>query len=145
MSFPDPLSRLVYRSQAVEPFTPNTLDALLRRARLHNAEHRISGLLLYSEGQFLQVIEGPEPALNRLYGLIQADPRHYDVLTLSHEPVQTRAFPDWRMGYLPVEAATLEQATGFLPLAATPGFAAHPSAELWELLRDFAQGQLVDG
>ncbi|OWP65093.1 hypothetical protein CDA63_01690 [Hymenobacter amundsenii] len=145
MPFPSPLFRLVYHSQAVESFTPEALDMLLRRARSRNAQHRISGLLLYSEGRFLQVIEGPGPALDRLYSLIEADPRHCEVRTLAYEPLTTRAFPDWRMGYLPVEAAALEQATGFLSLAATPGFAAHPPAELWELLRSFAQGQLVDG
>ncbi len=144
MLFPTPLIRLVYRSQAVEPFTPATLDALLRQARLHNGEHHISGLLLYAEGKFLQVIEGPELALTHLYGIIQTDPRHCDVQTLACEAVKARAFPDWRMGYAPVEPNALERATGFLPLQATPGLAAHPPAALWELLRGFAQGQLVD-
>ncbi|SDY16403.1 BLUF domain-containing protein [Hymenobacter psychrophilus] len=138
------LFRLVYQSQATPPFTAATLQALLRNARTHNQAHHLTGLLLYVEGQFLQVIEGPEPALSKLYNQIRQDSRHTEVGTISYEPIPARAFPDWRMGYALVSPAELKQATGFLPLAQSPGFAAHPPAELWELLRGFAQGVAVD-
>ncbi|WP_190242473.1 hypothetical protein [Hymenobacter lapidiphilus] len=48
------------------------------------------------------------------------------------------------MGYAMVTPAELRQATGFLFLAQSPGFAAHPPAELWELLRGFSRGVPVD-
>lgn len=145
MPFPVSLSRLVYHSRAIMPFTAAALDALLRKARLKNQQHSLSGLLLYTEGEFMQVLEGPQLAVEQLYAVIQADPRHEAVCTLSLESIERRAFPDWRMGYLPVDPETLKQATGFLPLAHTPGLAAHPPTELWELLRGFARGQVVDG
>ncbi|GAB2709244.1 hypothetical protein GCM10011495_12850 [Hymenobacter frigidus] len=43
-----------------------TLFPLLRKARHYNQQANISGLLLYANGQFLQVLEGPEPALSDL-------------------------------------------------------------------------------
>lgn len=144
MPSPSSLFRLVYQSQATPLFDAAALEVLLRKARTHNQMHHLTGLLLYVKGRFLQVLEGPEPALSRLYGLIQQDPRHTQVQTLAYEPVVARAFPDWRMGYAMVSLAELKQATGFLPLAQSPGFAAHPPAELWELLRGFAQGAVVD-
>ena len=138
------LFRLVYQSQATPPFNECMLDALLRKARSHNQAHHLTGLLLYVEGEFMQVLEGPEPALSQLYGRIQQDPRHIDVRTLAYEPITARAFPDWRMGYTQVSPAEMKQATGFLPLLHSPGLATHPPAELWDLLRGFVRGVTMD-
>lgn len=145
MPSPSSLFRLVYHSQAIVPFPVAELEMLLRKSRTHNHAHHLTGLLLYGDEQFLQVLEGTNPALDELYGRIQQDYRHTNVRTLSYAPISTRAFPDWRMGYALVSPAELKQATGFLPLAQSPGFAAHPPEELWTLLRGFAQGVAVDG
>ncbi|NVO85845.1 BLUF domain-containing protein [Hymenobacter terrestris] len=144
MVSPTSLFRLVYQSQATPPFCAVALEALLGKARTHNQAQYLTGLLLYVEGQFLQVLEGPEPALSQLYGRIQQDSRHTNVRTLSYGLVAARAFPDWRMGYAPVSPAELQQTTGFLSLAQSPGFAAHPPDALWELLRGFARGITLD-
>lgn len=134
------LHYLIYRSQASRAVHEVTLPPLLRKARQHNQAHFLSGLLLYARHQFLQVLEGPEPALSQLYARIQADPRHFAVHTLAYGPIAERAFPDWRMAYAPADPAFIERATGFLPLAAAPGLTAHPSPELFQLLREFVAG-----
>jgi hypothetical protein len=121
-----------------------TLPPLLRRARLHNERSRLGGLLLYANGEFMQVLEGPEPALSQLYARIKADPRHYAVRTLAYGPIAERAFPDWRMAYVPADTKALEKITGFLPLAAVPGHAPHPPQEVAQLLCSFVQGRAQD-
>jgi hypothetical protein len=138
----DSLHQLIYYSRATSPLSEAVLTALLHKARLHNQGARLGGLLLYAEGQFLQVLEGFEPDLSELYARIQADPLHHDVRTLAYGPIRERAFPDWRMGYAVGDAATIEQATGFLPLPATPGLTAHPSEELAQQLKSFAAGRV---
>jgi Sensors of blue-light using FAD len=138
------LYSLIYRSQASRAVHEVTLPPLLRKARLHNERTRIGGLLLYASGEFMQVLEGPEPALSQLYARIQADPRHYNVRTIAYGPIAERAFPDWRMAYAPTDARALEKITGFLPLKMAPGLAAHPAGELAQLLYDFAQGRAQD-
>lgn len=138
------LFRLIYHSQATKPFTEAALSNLLQKARQHNQAAWLSGLLLYADHHFLQVLEGPEQDVTDLYARIQADPRHRHVSTLALVPVTQRAFPDWRMAYTPADAATMEVATGFMPLAAAPGLAAHPSDALTNLLQDFAQGRAQD-
>ena len=143
MLIPDPLFRLVYRSQATQPLAAAALVTLLENARANNQHYLLTGLLLYAEEEFMQVLEGPEPALSELYERIQADPRHYHVRTLHYAPIKKRAFPDWRMGFARPSAAAFRQATGFLPLEATPGLAAHPPRELWQQLREFAQSAEV--
>ena len=138
------LYALIYRSQASRAVHEVTLPPLLRKARLHNERTRLGGLLLYANGEFLQVLEGPEPALSQLYVRIQADPRHYDVRTLAYGPIAERAFPDWRMAYAPTDAKALEKITGFLPLKGAPGHTSHPAEAVALLLHEFAQGRAHD-
>ena len=130
---------LIYRSQASRAVHEVTLPPLLRTARQHNQSAQLSGLLLYANRQFWQVLEGPEPALSALYARIQADPRHFAVRTLAYGPVADRAFPDWRMAYVPSNKKLIEKAIGFLPLADVPGPAATPSAAVSQLLREFVE------
>lgn len=134
------LYSLIYRSTASRGVHEVTLPPLLRKARLHNERTRLGGLLLYGNGEFMQVLEGPEPALSQLYARIQADPRHFAVRTLAYGPIAERAFPDWRMAYAPAHAQDLEKVTGFLPLAAVPGHTPHPTEEVVQLLHQFVQG-----
>ncbi|WP_035564883.1 BLUF domain-containing protein, partial [Hymenobacter sp. IS2118] len=76
MLAPLPLYRLVYRSKSSVEMHEKALAGLLRQARLHNQSANLTGLLLYAQGRFLQVLEGPEPALSDLYARIKTDPRH---------------------------------------------------------------------
>ena len=97
---------VLYRSQATFFPTQAQLQDLLAWSRTFNADHAITGLLLYSDGRFLQLIEGPEQAILALYERIQQDLRHQHVVTLSEGPGAQRWFADWHMavGYLaPVE------------------------------------------
>jgi hypothetical protein len=144
MSASTSLYSLVYRSRATRTFDEAALATLLQKARFHNQAAWLSGLLLHYQGQFLQVLEGTEPALSDLYGRIQADPRHHHVRTLAYGPIEARAFPDWRMGFAPANGSLLAQVVGFLPLVKAPGLATHPPAALSQLLHNFARGQAQD-
>ena len=138
------LYSLIYRSQASPLVQEIALTALLRNARLHNERNRIGGLLLYANGEFMQVLEGPESALTELYDRIQADPRHFDVRMIAYGPIDGRSFPDWRMAYAPIDARTLREIVGFLPLKTMPGLTAHPTPEMAQTLRDFVEGVAQD-
>lgn len=135
---------LIYRSQAAHALHDGALAALLHKARLHNQQARLSGMLLFAKEEFLQVLEGAEPALSDLYARIRADPRHHSVRTLAYGPVEARSFPDWRMGFAMTDAAFVAQVTGFLPLVTAPGLAVRPPTAVSQLLRDFAQGRAQD-
>ena len=115
-----PIYRLIYRSQASRAVHEMTLVPLLRKTRQHNQRANLGGLLVHTNSQFMQVLEGPEPVLSNLFTRIQDDPRHYDMHTLAYCTVPERAFADWRMAYAPVNKALFEKITGFLPLASRP-------------------------
>jgi hypothetical protein len=106
----DGLLSLVYASKAVVGFTGDDLEDLLTRSRASNADDAISGMLLFKDHRFLQLLEGPSDAVRAKMQLIRADPRHHDVLVLLEEPVRERQFPDWSMGYAaddPVHGVTI--------------------------------------
>lgn len=75
------------------------LSNILESAVRHNTEDDITGMLLYSDGNFLQVLEGNKEAVQKTYDRIHLDPRHKNILLLTEEEVDERHFTNWSMGY----------------------------------------------
>ncbi|MEV7691891.1 BLUF domain-containing protein [Microbacterium sp. NPDC089189] len=109
----DRLLSIVYASQATEPFDDARLAALLAQSRASNAEHGLTGMLLYRAGRFVQVLEGPEQTVRRLVDVIRADPRHTGMRILVEENVREREFGDWTMGYEPISETQEPMPEGF--------------------------------
>ena len=103
---------VLYRSRATPAPAEADLQALLEWSRTYNKDHRITGLLLYSDGRFVQLFEGPEAAVRTLFAHIQLDSRHTQVITLSDGPGPQRWFADWHMAFGRVEAPELRQVLG---------------------------------
>jgi len=91
--------RLVYFSAAVRLFAREHLLDLLGQSRLRNTAESVTGLLLYHQGSFVQALEGPERSVRKVFGSIQADPRHQRVTTVLEETSPERQFPEWTMGF----------------------------------------------
>jgi hypothetical protein len=92
------LVRLLYASRAVPGLDQEALVSILKQSRADNAGLGITGVLCFSEGIFLQVLEGGRAEVNRLYNRIAADARHTDVELLSYEEIGERRFAGWSMG-----------------------------------------------
>lgn len=134
-----PLFRLMYESTATRAMTDAKLWKLLQQARSNNEARGITGLLLYASGHFLQVLEGPEPMVRRLFDTIQDDPRHTNIETLLATSTTERTFPDWKMGLEHPRAATdLEGVSSYLQTGTLPD-AAEPVTAVLEALRQFNQ------
>jgi len=91
------LVRLLYASRAVDT-SPDAIDSILHQSRDHNPHCGVTGVLCYGGGIFLQAIEGGRMAVSELYGHIQRDPRHKDVVLLHYEEISERRFGGWTMG-----------------------------------------------
>ena len=91
------LVRLLYASRAIDT-TPAAIEAILAQSRQHNPECGITGILCYGGGIFLQAIEGGRMSISELYGHIQRDRRHKDVVLLHYEEISERRFAGWTMG-----------------------------------------------
>ena len=92
------LVRLLYASRAVPAVDQDSLVAILRKSKANNPGTGITGVLCFSEGIFLQALEGGRSAVNQLYNRIVADARHTDVTLLCYEEVGERRFAGWSMG-----------------------------------------------
>ena len=92
------LVRLMYASRAADSVDQDELLAILKQSKAGNASSGITGVLCFSGGIFLQVLEGGRMPVNALYNRIAADPRHRDVVLLSYEEIGERRFAGWSMG-----------------------------------------------
>ena len=111
---------LVYVSSAVKPFPPAELLDLLATSRQHNSQLGITGMLLYKDGNFMQVLEGEEDAVRTLYVKIGADPRHRGLITVSKGPLAERQFSDWSMAFRDLGAADALLTPGYNEFLNTP-------------------------
>ena len=75
------------------------IKQILVTARRNNARRGITGNLLFSDGCFAQVLEGPTEAIESVFERIQIDSRHDDVTVLEAGPIAQRDFPDWAMAF----------------------------------------------
>ena len=114
----DQLIQLIYVSSAVELFTQQQLNNLLSLARDENKKHEITGLLLYKDGDFMQVIEGKETDIDQLFDNIIRDKTHSGVIRLLKEPIEQRNFSNWSMGFKNLSSEYIDGFSDFL--SATP-------------------------
>ena len=91
------LVRLLYASRAADP-SASAIDAILLQSRSHNPNCGITGILCYGGDIFLQALEGGLNQVSELYGHIQKDVRHKDVVLLHYEEISERRFGGWTMG-----------------------------------------------
>lgn len=72
-------------------------DDLCEHAKINNASCGVTGLLLKSETEFLQCIEGPVKDVCITFKRICSDPRHYDIQVLEVKRILRRMFSQWTM------------------------------------------------
>ncbi|MDP3263086.1 MAG: BLUF domain-containing protein [Tabrizicola sp.] len=91
-----PMIQLTYASR---PFGFDTamLAGILLDARRCNTRDGITGLLICRADLYLQLLEGPEAAVDAAYRRIAADDRHMDLSLLTRRSVTHRLFPRWAM------------------------------------------------
>jgi hypothetical protein len=92
------LVRLLYASRAAASLDADALNAIVKRCRANNPALGVTGVLCFSGGLFMQVLEGGRSVVNRLYAGILADSRHTEVELLSYEEIGERRFAGWAMG-----------------------------------------------
>lgn len=134
------MHHIIYLSWAATPFTDAQLQKLLVLARRRNTELAITGLLLYGNERFMQVLEGDEENVRTLYEQIKRDPRHRDVIAYADKPIAQRAFAEWAMAFQPGSPQQVAELPGYLGTTDVPvDMAGLPliDEKLVDLLRSF--------
>jgi hypothetical protein len=101
-----------YVSHAAEAMTQEALLSLLQQCLANNEASGVTGMLLYGNDTFLQVLEGEEAAVDMVVDKIRKDPRHSKIHFLYRKPLEHRQYSDWSMGFRPVSAQGLSAIAG---------------------------------
>lgn len=139
-----PLIHLIYVSSARDELAADELASIMTASVRNNASRAVTGMLLYAGGNFMQVLEGPEQAVEGTYQRLAKDPRHCGLFVLERGPIASRSFDGWSMGFRRLGREELAAHRGYAPffergvdpqtLAAQPGLA-------MEILQSFAATQ----
>jgi hypothetical protein len=70
------LHRIVYVSAAVQKMSAADLHDLLLVARANNSVNDVTGALLYADGDFIQLLEGPREKVLGTFARIELSPLH---------------------------------------------------------------------
>jgi hypothetical protein len=135
------LVQLIYVSSAARILTDADIRRILESSVRHNAESGVTGMLLFSSGNFLQVLEGDSVDVDAAWSKIAADDRHHEIIEISKDAIANRDFGTWSMGFHGVSASDAKKLPGYAPffehgfdakaIGAKPGLAL-------DLLRKFA-------
>ncbi len=101
------MHRVIYVSRAAENMNFASLSQIATTAQRYNERDNLSGVLLWVEGMFLQLIEGPKENLHNTLVRIQNDSRHSGLLRLSYRPTYEVICTDWTMGCYSAKASAL--------------------------------------
>lgn len=104
---------IVYISSAIKPFSESELVDLLITCRERNSQKGITGMLLYNDGNFMQIIEGEEAAVKELYAIIGQDPRHNGHILLIEEQTSESLFGEWSMAFRNLTDQNIKKIPGF--------------------------------
>ena len=101
---------LIYTSIASQKMTDEDLKAILEKARPHNCQLQITGMLLYQDPFFMQILEGEEDIIQQQFERIAKDSRHHKVSIIYKKSIDERNFSDWTMGFNKISTQHIEYA-----------------------------------
>lgn len=76
---------------------------LLNFCQHRNEELDIKGVLLYSEGNFLQILEGEKEIVQDLFEKIKEDSRHYGIMQLVGRDIKRGSFDGYKVDIISSE------------------------------------------
>ncbi len=105
------LSQLVYVSNRKPTCTQEEIDKILASCKKNNPGLGITGVLLYSDTKFIQLVEGDAKVIMSLYDKIKLDARHSSPMMISYNPIKEKSFPSWHMGTKNIPKNSVEYKT----------------------------------
>jgi hypothetical protein len=135
------LIQVIYVSSATGELDEAELEKMLESSVRHNQAQGVTGMLLYAGGNFIQVLEGEEAAVDETMSRIEQDARHFQIMVLDRSPIEEREFGQWHMGFRRLSNAEVA-GPNFVPFLKSrmhpESLSAKPGAAL-DLLRNFVE------
>ena len=76
---------------------------LFEFVKSNNDKNHISGMLMYSDGNFFQVLEGKKEAVKALFEKIKKDHRHYDIIPIIQHPIELISFSEYQTSFTTIK------------------------------------------
>lgn len=86
-----------------ETQTKEDIFDILNQSRSNNQTLGLTGMLLYSDGIYCQLIEGESENIDFIIDRIFKDNRHSNISIVSDQHVNHRLFEDWEMAFKSLE------------------------------------------
>lgn len=93
------LIHIIYVSTSTKDMTEDDILSILDVSRMRNQEDGITGMLIYRQGAFIQVIEGQAESVDSLMDRVMRDTRHTSISIIERCVIPVREFAEWSMGY----------------------------------------------
>ncbi|WP_299441518.1 BLUF domain-containing protein [uncultured Aquimarina sp.] len=88
-----------YVSTANPSLTNSEVNELFEFVKLTNNSQKITGILMYSDGNFFQVLEGQKDMIQSLYKKIQLDSRHHNVIKIFDKEITNCSFSQYHSSF----------------------------------------------
>lgn len=95
---------IVYVSTASTDLSKDEIISILNYSKSWNNEHDVTGLLLFSEGNFFQIIEGEKNTVSELFEDIQSDKRHQNIMQIFGKEIHKEAYDGYASDFVSEEA-----------------------------------------
>ena len=89
---------LCYVSNESDEINDENLLLLYEQTVENNHKEQITGVLLYKDGNFFQVLEGKQKTIKALFEKIKRDKRHTNLIVLFSKP-SSRVFNHYHTGF----------------------------------------------
>ena len=129
---------LVFTSVATRKISDEDLKGLLVKSRQYNLALNITGMLLYLDPYFMQILEGDESIIDEKFKKISNDEMHHKVSLIYKQPIKERSFSKWTMGFNKIGIQYFEGAENLIEIYNNDAFKKHPNEviELLEMFKD---------
>ena len=91
--------QLIYVSSSTEAFTREKFLEMAFVMSSDNTKVGITGMLVFKDGNFMEVLEGEESAVKALFSKIEQETRHTLVSVIQEGEIGTREYPSWAMTF----------------------------------------------
>jgi len=89
-----------YVSTANRDLNQDEVAELLDQTEIRNNNEGVNGLLIYSGGNFFEVIEGEETKIKDLFENIKEDPRHRNIMMVFEKEIDKPLFVDKEANFI---------------------------------------------
>ncbi|MGB5418460.1 BLUF domain-containing protein [Algibacter sp.] len=93
------LKTICYISDSREYESLENVKKIYTKAKQNNLKLNITGILIYQNGNFLQVLEGHEEQVDKTYEKIRNDSRHRNIIKVINNTIEQRIFEDYNFGF----------------------------------------------